>query len=197
MKAGTAQKIVLNLFSTLVMIRLGRVYRGADGAHARHQRQAAPSQRRHGGAHRRLRRGGRRAMRSPQPTATSSSPRSWSSASSAPLAQAILARNGGNLRAALADIAAARTAKSGRADGPARRIGAAAVRTAARRPWRPRSPMRRRPPPPSCAEFAAVRRAERPLADASAGICAGRVVPVRGDLRPGQLQPRRASTCAT
>jgi N-acetylmuramic acid 6-phosphate etherase len=28
MKAGTAQKIVLNLFSTLVMIRMGRVYRG-------------------------------------------------------------------------------------------------------------------------------------------------------------------------
>lgn len=28
MKAGTAQKIVLNLFSTLVMIRLGRVHRG-------------------------------------------------------------------------------------------------------------------------------------------------------------------------
>ena len=28
MKAGTAQKIVLNLFSTLVMVRLGRVYRG-------------------------------------------------------------------------------------------------------------------------------------------------------------------------
>lgn len=28
MKAGTAQKIVLNLFSTLVMIRVGRVYRG-------------------------------------------------------------------------------------------------------------------------------------------------------------------------
>jgi N-acetylmuramic acid 6-phosphate etherase len=28
MKAGTAQKIVLNLFSTLVMIRIGRVYRG-------------------------------------------------------------------------------------------------------------------------------------------------------------------------
>lgn len=28
MKAGTAQKIVLNLFSTLVMIRLGHVYRG-------------------------------------------------------------------------------------------------------------------------------------------------------------------------
>ncbi len=28
MKAGTAQKIVLNLFSTLLMIRLGRVYRG-------------------------------------------------------------------------------------------------------------------------------------------------------------------------
>ena len=26
--AGTAQKVVLNLFSTLVMIRLGRVYRG-------------------------------------------------------------------------------------------------------------------------------------------------------------------------
>jgi N-acetylmuramic acid 6-phosphate etherase len=28
MKAGTAQKIILNLFSTLVMIRLGRIYRG-------------------------------------------------------------------------------------------------------------------------------------------------------------------------
>lgn len=28
MKAGTAQKIVLNLFSTTVMVRLGRVYRG-------------------------------------------------------------------------------------------------------------------------------------------------------------------------
>ena len=28
MKAGTAQKVVLNLFSTLLMIRLGRVYRG-------------------------------------------------------------------------------------------------------------------------------------------------------------------------
>jgi N-acetylmuramic acid 6-phosphate etherase len=28
MKAGTAQKIVLNLFSTAVMVKLGRVYRG-------------------------------------------------------------------------------------------------------------------------------------------------------------------------
>ena len=28
MKAGTAQKVVLNLFSTLVMVRLGRVHRG-------------------------------------------------------------------------------------------------------------------------------------------------------------------------
>jgi N-acetylmuramic acid 6-phosphate etherase len=28
MKAGTAQKVILNLFSTLTMIRLGRVYRG-------------------------------------------------------------------------------------------------------------------------------------------------------------------------
>jgi N-acetylmuramic acid 6-phosphate etherase len=28
MKAGTAQKVVLNLFSTLVMIKMGRVYRG-------------------------------------------------------------------------------------------------------------------------------------------------------------------------
>jgi N-acetylmuramic acid 6-phosphate etherase len=28
MKAGTAQKVVLNMFSTLVMVRLGRVYRG-------------------------------------------------------------------------------------------------------------------------------------------------------------------------
>jgi N-acetylmuramic acid 6-phosphate etherase len=28
LKAGTAQKVVLNLFSTLVMTRLGRVYRG-------------------------------------------------------------------------------------------------------------------------------------------------------------------------
>jgi N-acetylmuramic acid 6-phosphate etherase len=28
MKAGTAQKIVLNLFSTAVMVKMGRVYRG-------------------------------------------------------------------------------------------------------------------------------------------------------------------------
>ena len=28
MKAGTAQKIVLNLFSTALMVRMGRVYRG-------------------------------------------------------------------------------------------------------------------------------------------------------------------------
>jgi N-acetylmuramic acid 6-phosphate etherase len=28
MKAGTAQKIVLNLLSSLIMIRMGRVYRG-------------------------------------------------------------------------------------------------------------------------------------------------------------------------
>ncbi len=28
MKAGTAQKVVLNMLSTLVMIRLGRIYRG-------------------------------------------------------------------------------------------------------------------------------------------------------------------------
>ena len=28
MKAGTAQKVVLNLFSTLVMVRLGRIHRG-------------------------------------------------------------------------------------------------------------------------------------------------------------------------
>jgi hypothetical protein len=28
MKAGTAQKIVLNLFSTTVMVKMGRVYRG-------------------------------------------------------------------------------------------------------------------------------------------------------------------------
>jgi N-acetylmuramic acid 6-phosphate etherase len=28
MKAGTAQKVVLNLFSSLVMVRLGRVHRG-------------------------------------------------------------------------------------------------------------------------------------------------------------------------
>jgi len=28
MKAGTAHKIVLNLFSTTVMVKLGRVYRG-------------------------------------------------------------------------------------------------------------------------------------------------------------------------
>jgi N-acetylmuramic acid 6-phosphate etherase len=28
MKAGTAQKVILNLFSSLVMVRMGRVYRG-------------------------------------------------------------------------------------------------------------------------------------------------------------------------
>jgi len=35
LKAGTAQKVVLNLWSTLVMVQLGRVHEGADGRYAR------------------------------------------------------------------------------------------------------------------------------------------------------------------
>src|SRR3954462_10525141 len=45
MKAGTAQKIVLNLFSTAVMVRMGRVYPGGmggmGGGSARVRRRAA------------------------------------------------------------------------------------------------------------------------------------------------------------
>jgi N-acetylmuramic acid 6-phosphate etherase len=45
MKAGTAQKIVLNLFSSAVMVRLGRVYRGLmvhmHGSNAKLRRRAA------------------------------------------------------------------------------------------------------------------------------------------------------------
>jgi N-acetylmuramic acid 6-phosphate (MurNAc-6-P) etherase len=34
MKAGTARRIALNLLSSLLMIRLGRVYEGLDGGRA-------------------------------------------------------------------------------------------------------------------------------------------------------------------
>jgi N-acetylmuramic acid 6-phosphate etherase len=50
MKAGTAQKIVLNLFSTTVMVRMGRVYRGlmvdmrASNAKLRHRATAMVSE---------------------------------------------------------------------------------------------------------------------------------------------------------
>ena len=40
MKAGTAQKVVLNLISSGIMLRLGRVYRGTDGEHGADQCQA-------------------------------------------------------------------------------------------------------------------------------------------------------------
>ena len=45
MKAGTAQRVALTLLSSLVMIRLGHVYRGADGRCAGDQQQAGAAQR--------------------------------------------------------------------------------------------------------------------------------------------------------
>ena len=64
MKAGTAQRIALNLLSSLVMIRLGRVYEGPDGRRPGGQRRncVAP-QRDHAAAPDRAqpRRGARRA----------------------------------------------------------------------------------------------------------------------------------------
>ena len=53
MNAGTAQKIVLNLFSTAVMVKMGRVYRGLDGGYEREERQIAPPR----GSHRQANRG--------------------------------------------------------------------------------------------------------------------------------------------
>ena len=48
MKAGTATKLVLNMISTAVMIRLGYVYGQLDGERAAHQQQAGrPSQAHH------------------------------------------------------------------------------------------------------------------------------------------------------
>ena len=104
MKAGTAQKIVLNLLSTLVMIRLGRVYRGlmvqmrATNAKLRRRSaswwRASPAATRH-----------RRARRSPQADGDLKLAALLVFGVERPLAQAILDRNGGNLRAALADLA--------------------------------------------------------------------------------------------
>ena len=56
MKAGTAQKVVLNLFSTAVMVRLGRVYKGMMVDFRVTNAKLRQAQRGHGGEDRRLRR---------------------------------------------------------------------------------------------------------------------------------------------
>jgi N-acetylmuramic acid 6-phosphate etherase len=104
MKAGTAQKIVLNLLSTLVMIRLGRVYRGLM-VHMR-------------ATNAKLRRRGEIMVAQitgcEERTAIDALMEATGDVKIASLivfgvdrdfAQAILARNGDNLRLALADIA--------------------------------------------------------------------------------------------
>ena len=104
MKAGTAQKIVLNLLSTLVMIRLGRVYRGLM-VHMRT-------------TNAKLRRRGEIMVAQitgcEEPTAIDALAQADGDVKIAslivfgvdrPLAEAILARSGDNLRVALADVA--------------------------------------------------------------------------------------------
>jgi N-acetylmuramic acid 6-phosphate etherase len=65
MKAGPAQKVVLNLISSGIMLRLGRVYRGMMGEHGAYKRQAEATGGGHGGADcgLRFRAGGTRARR--------------------------------------------------------------------------------------------------------------------------------------
>jgi N-acetylmuramic acid 6-phosphate etherase len=104
MKAGTAQKIVLNLLSTLVMIRLGRVYRGLM-VHMRT-------------TNAKLRRRSEIMVRQITGCEESTAIEALGMADGdvkiaalivfgvdRPLAEAILARSGDNLRIALADVA--------------------------------------------------------------------------------------------
>jgi N-acetylmuramic acid 6-phosphate etherase len=105
MKAGTAQKIVLNLLSTLVMIRLGRVYRGlmvhmrTTNAKLRRRSELMVAQ----------------ITGCEEATAIDALSQADGDVKIAslivfgvdrPLAEAILARSGDNLRIALADVAA-------------------------------------------------------------------------------------------
>src|SRR5919107_548867 len=105
MKAGTAQKIVLNLLSTLVMIRLGRVYRGlmvhmrTTNAKLRRRSEIMVAQ----------------ITGCEEATAIDALAQADGDVKIAslivfgvdrPLAEAILARSGDNLRVALADVAA-------------------------------------------------------------------------------------------
>jgi N-acetylmuramic acid 6-phosphate etherase len=105
MKAGTAQKIVLNLLSTLVMIRLGRVYRGlmvhmrTTNAKLRRRSEIMVAQ----------------ITGCEEATAIDALAHADGDVKIAslivfgvdrPLAEAILARSGDNLRVALADVAA-------------------------------------------------------------------------------------------
>ena len=106
MKAGTAQKVVLNLFSTLVMVRLGRVHRGLMVDMQRDQRQAARAAR-----VRMLRHltGARRGARPRAALARSRRTREDRGAaccavSISPRPRRIAARHGGHLRAALAEL---------------------------------------------------------------------------------------------
>jgi N-acetylmuramic acid 6-phosphate etherase len=104
MKAGTAQKIVLNLLSTLVMIRLGRVYRGLMV----HMRTTNAKLRRRGVVM------VTQITGCDEPTASDALGQADGDVKIAslivfgverPLAEAVLKRNGDNLRAALADVA--------------------------------------------------------------------------------------------
>ncbi|HEV7372296.1 N-acetylmuramic acid 6-phosphate etherase [Arenibaculum sp.] len=104
MKAGTAQKVVLNLFSSLVMIRLGRVYRGemvhmrATNAKLRRRSEVMIARLTGCGADEAA-----RALAEAEGDLklavilVSGVPRQR--------AEAVLARSGGNLRAAMAEIA--------------------------------------------------------------------------------------------
>lgn len=111
MKAGTAQKIVLNLLSTLLMIRLGRVYRGQmvqmRATNAKLRRRSAVMVARLAGCD--------------EATALDALTEADGDLKLAamlvfgverPLAETILSRSGGNLRAALADAAAGPTSPS-------------------------------------------------------------------------------------
>jgi N-acetylmuramic acid 6-phosphate etherase len=104
MKAGTAQKVVLNLLSTLVMIRLGRVYRGlmvqmrATNAKLRRRSEIMVTQ----------------ITGCEEKTARDALSQADGDVKVAslivfgvdrPLAEVILARSGDNLRTALADVA--------------------------------------------------------------------------------------------
>ena len=104
MKAGTAQKVVLNLISTGIMLRLGRVYRGMMVNMQTDEREAEAPRRDDGCSDCRLQRSAGCLLPSSKPRGISRWPHSWCWATTRPKPRAILASHKGNLRRVFADL---------------------------------------------------------------------------------------------
>ena len=98
MKAGTAQKVVLNLISTGIMLRLGRVYRGMMVNMQIDEREIEAPRRGDGCSHCRLQRSAGRLLPSSRPRGISRRPHSWCWATTRRKPRAFSRSHKGNLR---------------------------------------------------------------------------------------------------